>query len=85
MQPSYTFLEENIFMKIIVKIAGQSSQKLDDKLPEIVKIVSSSQNYLAKYSSVCANILGNFVHTMALKHFKVVAKDFWINVKCNLC
>lgn len=85
MQPSYTFLEENIFMKIMMKIAGQPPQKLDDKLSEIVKIVSSSQTHPAECSSVCANILGNLVHTMALKHFKVAAKDFWTNDKCNLC
>jgi Pyruvate/2-oxoacid:ferredoxin oxidoreductase delta subunit/flavodoxin len=85
MQPNYTFLDENIFMKIMIKIAGQLPMKLSKKLPEIVKKVASSQKHPIESSSIWANALGSFVHKMALGHFKIAARDFWTNEKCNMC
>ena len=84
-QKSYTLMDSNLFMDIMIKIAGKTPEKFTKRFDGIVDIIKNNKKHKIESSSVLANLFGAFIHKMALKHFKEAGKDFWANYKCNNC
>jgi|SRR6056297_424317 len=84
-QKSYTLMESNLFMDIMIKIAGKMPETFNRRLDSVLDIIKSCQKHEIESSSKAANIFGAFIHKIALKFFKKAGKDFWVNDKCNNC
>lgn len=84
-QNNYTFLDENVFMKFMISIAGEQPYLFKDRIQEIVRIVNNNEAYKLETSSWLANNIGGLLHKMAVNQFKDAGKDFWANDKCSSC
>lgn len=84
-EASYTFLEGNIFMKLMRNIAGEPPLPFAERLSEIIEVVENKQQHKLETSSKLANLLGGMIHKGAIKQFKEAAADFWSTEDCNLC
>jgi ferredoxin/flavodoxin len=82
---AYTFLEENIFMSIIPKLATNTPKRFSDRKKEINNCILSKRDGKIESSGFLANGLGNTLHDFAINNFKTMDQDFWINDNCNDC
>lgn len=82
---AYTFLEENIFMNIIPKVAVSTPKKFSDRRKEVIDSIKTKSNGKIESSGYLANGIGNILHGFAIKNFKTMDQDFWINDNCNDC
>jgi ferredoxin/flavodoxin len=82
---AYTFLEENVFMNIIPKLATSTPKRFSDRKSEVIHCIKNKNNGKIESSGFLANGIGNTLHGFAIKNFKTMDEDFWLNDNCNDC
>lgn len=82
---AYTFLKENVFMNFIPKVATKSPEQFSKRQNEIIDCITRKEKRKIESSGFLANGIGNTLHGFAIKNFKTMDQDFWINDDCNNC
>jgi len=82
---AYTFLRENVFMDIIPKLATDEPRKFSERKTQIIGSIEKKENGKIESSGFIANGIGNTLHAFAIKNFKSMDQDFWVNDACDNC
>ena len=84
-EPTHTLLKENALIRFMRSINGGSPQSWKERFPEILAVIKDRQKHKLETSSLAANVIGNILHEPAIKSFKTLDRDFWVDEHCNHC
>jgi Pyruvate/2-oxoacid:ferredoxin oxidoreductase delta subunit/flavodoxin len=84
-EKNHNLLDTNLFMKIMIKIAGKQPVSFMDKKDKILNIVINEKKHKLETSSWFANKIGDIIHNKALEQLRENYNNFYTNDKCNGC